>query len=126
MAQVSVTINARQYRMACEDGQENHLTHLANDIDRRIQTMRSQFGEVGDMRLTIMAAIMVADELSEVGGKIRQLEQELESMRDAQRAAAERTQAVEAAYIDVIATAAERIERATQGLNRPFAASRAS
>ena len=25
MAHVSVTINGRQYRMACEDGQENHL-----------------------------------------------------------------------------------------------------
>ena len=125
MAQVSVTINARQYRMACEDGQENHLTQLGNDVDRRIQAMRSQFGEVGDMRLTIMAAIMVADELSETGSKIRALEQELAAMREAQQAAAERAQAIEDAYVEAIASAADRIERATQGLNRPFVSGRA-
>jgi cell division protein ZapA len=125
LAQVSVTINARQYRMACEDGQENHLTHLGNDIDRRIQVMRSQFGEVGDMRLTIMAAIMVADELSETGSKIRALEQEVAAMREAQQAAAERAQAIEDAYVEAIASAADRIERATQGLNRPFVSGRA-
>jgi cell division protein ZapA len=125
LAQVSVTINARQYRMACEDGQENHLTHLANDIDRRIQAMRSQFGEVGDMRLTIMAAIMVADEFSEVGGRILALEQELASMREAQQAAAERAQAIEDAYVEAIASAADRIERATHGLNQPAVSGRA-
>lgn len=125
MAQVSVTINARQYRMACEDGQENHLTQLGNDVDRRIQAMRSQFGEVGDMRLTIMAAIMVADELSETGNKIRALEQEVAAMREAQQAAAERAQAIEDAYVEAIASAADRIERATHGLNRPFVSGRA-
>ena len=65
MAQISVTINARQYRMACADGQEDHLTRLAADVDQRIQAMRNQFGEVGDMRLTIMGAITIADELAD-------------------------------------------------------------
>jgi cell division protein ZapA (FtsZ GTPase activity inhibitor) len=63
MAHVSVTINGRQYRMACEDGQENHLIWLSGDLDRRIGQLRAQFGEIGDMRLTMMAALTVADEL---------------------------------------------------------------
>src|SRR5580693_656507 len=56
MSQVSVTINGRQFRMACEDGQEGHLMELARDLDTRIEGLRSKFGEIGDTRLTVMAA----------------------------------------------------------------------
>src|SRR5258708_23589910 len=69
MGQVSVTINGRQYRMACDDGQEDHLTRLAEDLDQRIEQLRTDFGEIGDMRLTVMAALIVADELSEQGDR---------------------------------------------------------
>ncbi len=67
MSQVTVTINGRQYRMACEDGQESHLMRLAQDLDQRIEKLRGSFGEIGDTRLTVMAALTVADELSETG-----------------------------------------------------------
>ena len=77
MAHVSVTINGRQYRMACEDGQENHLIWLSGDLDRRIGQLRAQFGEIGDMRLTMMAALTVGDELVEAGKRLRRLEEEL-------------------------------------------------
>jgi len=87
MAHVSVTINGRQYRMACEDGQENHLIWLSGDLDRRIGQLRDQFGEIGDMRLTMMAALTVADELVEAGKRLRRLEEELASRgRDRARA----------------------------------------
>ena len=42
MSQVSVTINGRQFRMACEDGQEGHLMELARDLDTRIEGLRSK------------------------------------------------------------------------------------
>src|SRR5262249_62070435 len=57
MPQVSVTINGRQFRMACEDGEEEHLTHLAQELDARIVQLRARFGEIGDTRLTVMAAL---------------------------------------------------------------------
>ena len=63
MPQVSVTINGRQFRMACEDGEEAHLLRLAEDIDQRIARLRERFGEIGDTRLTVMAALTLADEL---------------------------------------------------------------
>ena len=69
VSQVNVTINGRQFRMACEDGQEDHLRQLAKDLDERIVALRGQFGEIGDARLTVMAALMVADELAEAGKK---------------------------------------------------------
>ena len=89
MSQVNVTINGRQFRMACEDGQEDHLRGLAKDLDERIVALRGQFGEIGDARLTVMAALMVADELAEAGKKLKRLEQDHTALQDARGASAE-------------------------------------
>jgi len=118
MAHVSVTINGRQYRMACEDGQENHLIWLSGDLDRRIGQLRAQFGEIGDMRLTMMAALTVGDELVEAGKRLRRLEEELAALQDARAVATERAQATQAAVAAALNSAAERIERVVKGLNR--------
>ena len=118
MAHVSVTINGRQYRMACEDGQENHLIWLSGDLDRRIGQLRAQFGEIGDMRLTMMAALTVGDELVEAGKRLRRLEEEMAALQDARAVATERAQATQAAVAAALNSAAERIERVIKGLNR--------
>lgn len=118
MAHVSVTINGRQYRMACDDGQENHLIWLSGDLDRRIGQLRAQFGEIGDMRLTMMAALTVGDELVEAGKRLRRLEEELAALQDARAVATERAQATQAAVAAALNSAAERIERVIKGLNR--------
>jgi cell division protein ZapA len=118
MAHVSVTINGRQYRMACEDGQENHLIWLSGDLDRRIGQLRAQFGEIGDMRLTMMAALTVADELVEAGKRLRRLEEELAGLQDARAVTTERAQATQAAIAAALNSAAERIERVVKGINR--------
>jgi cell division protein ZapA len=118
VAQVNVTINGRNYRMACEDGQEDHLMRLAGDIDARIEDLRGNFGEVGDSRLTVMAALTVADELVEAGKKIRRLEEELAGMQDGRVLAAERAQQTQAAIIAALNAASERIEGITRTLNQ--------
>jgi cell division protein ZapA len=118
MSQVSVTINGRQYRMACEDGQESHLMQLAKLLDERIGELRGKFGEVGDSRLTVMAALTVADQLSEAKQKIANIENELAALQDARAAAAEHAQATESAIIAALNAAAERIEGLTRNLNR--------
>jgi cell division protein ZapA len=118
MAQVNVTINGHQYRMACLDGQEDHLLGLARGFSERIEGLRAQFGEVGDMRLTIMAAVTVADELSEATGKIRRLEQQIAAAEQARVVAAERAQVTQAAVAAAFASAAERIENVARNLSR--------
>ncbi|MEX0751722.1 MAG: cell division protein ZapA [Xanthobacteraceae bacterium] len=118
MAQVNVTINARQYRMACEDGQEQHLLKLAEDLDRRIAQLRNNFGEVGDTRLTVMAALTVADELAEAAKRIRRLEEELAALQDARVVAADRAQATQAALVTAFNSAAARIEGLAKELNQ--------
>jgi cell division protein ZapA len=118
MSQVMVTINGRQFRMACEDGQENHLQRLAADLDQRIERLRVNFGEIGDTRLTVMAALTVADELGETGAKLRQMEQELAALQDARIGSAEHAKMTQAAIAAALNSAAERIERITRRLNQ--------
>ena len=63
MSHINVTINGRQYRMACEEGQEVRLLKLAESLETRIESLRGKFGEIGDARLTVMAALTACDEL---------------------------------------------------------------
>lgn len=118
MSQVSVSINGRQYRMACEDGQESHLMQLAKLLDERIADLRGKFGEVGDSRLTVMAALTVADQLSEAEKKLARIENELAALQDARVVAADHAQATQAAIIAALNAAAERIEGLTRNLNQ--------
>ncbi len=118
MAQVSVTINGRQFRMACEDGQEAHLINLARELDSRINGLRAKFGEIGDTRLTVMAAITVADELAEAGQRVKRLEEELAALQDARVLASDRNKAAQALIAAALGAAAERIENITKKLNQ--------
>jgi cell division protein ZapA len=121
MPQVSVTINGRQFRMACESGEEARVTNLAADLDARIATLRTRFGEIGDTRLTVMAALAVADELSEVKEKLARLEPELATLQEASVISADRAQATQAAVVAALNAAAERIESLTRRLNQTVA-----
>jgi len=121
MSQVSVTINGRQFRMACEDGQEGHLMNLARELDNRISGLRSKFGEIGDTRLTVMAAITVADELAEAGQRIKRLEEQLAALQKAQVALSDRNKAAQAVIAASLSNAAERVENITKALNQTIA-----
>ena len=118
MSEVTVTINSRQFRMACEDGQEEHLQQLAKHVDDRITALRGQFGEIGDARLTVMAALMVADELSETVNKVQRLDEELTALQNVRATFADRAQATQAALVAAFTSAAERIESVAKKLNQ--------
>src|SRR5262245_25515773 len=103
--------------MACEDGQEDHLRTLAKALEDRIGTLRGQFGEIGDARLMVMAAMTVADDAIEADKKARKLEQEIAALKDARGASSEKAQATQAALIAAFTSAAERIEGMAKKLN---------
>jgi cell division protein ZapA len=117
MSQVSVSINGRVYRMACDDGQEEHLSRLARDLDARIARLRESFGEIGDTRLTVMAGLMVADELVEAKRQIKAREEEIADMKESRLAIGDRIEASELAVAEAIGEAAERIEQLAHSLN---------
>lgn len=107
MAQVTVTIDGKAYRMACEEGQEAHLTDLATRFDRYVMHLKSQFGEIGDLRLTVMSGIMIMDEVSELTRRVSGLEEELETLRgnrDTALAANARNEETLATVIDEVTT----------------------
>jgi cell division protein ZapA len=118
MPHVTVTINGRQYRMACDDGQEGHLLELAQDLERRVVELRGSFGEIGDTRLIVMAALTISDELSETAAKLRKLEEEFSGLREARATSSDRSKETAAAVAVALNAAAERIERVTRSLNQ--------
>ena len=118
MSHINVTINGRQYRMACGEGQEARLLKVAETLESRIDILRGKFGEIGDARLIVMAALTVCDELLDAGNRIHGLEQELDALRGVRAVAAERARATQTAVANALNSAADRIEKTTQVLNR--------
>jgi cell division protein ZapA len=118
MAQITVTINGRSFRMACDDGEEERLSALARRFDGAIDTLRGSFGEIGDLRLTVMAGIMVTDELAERERRLKALEDEVAALREARSANLERIERTEATLARSIGEAAGRIEALADGLSR--------
>jgi cell division protein ZapA len=100
MAQLSVSIGGRPYRLACNPGEEPHLESLARVVDEKINQMRGSFGEIGDQRLVVMAALTLADDISE-----------------ARRASDARAARAEAALAEATA-AREAAERRLESLTR--------
>ena len=119
MSHVNVTINGRQYRMACEEGQESRLLRLAENLETRVVSLRGKFGEIGDQRLTVMAALTVADELVDAGARIRALEEEIIALREVRVTASDRARATQTAVANALNSASDRIEKMAHALNRP-------
>ena len=117
---VNVTIGGRQYRLACEEGQEQRLTKLATNLEDLVGQLRGKFGEVGDQRLIVMAALTLADELYDARQKIHHLESDVAEMIDARATYVERSKVTQEAVAAALNAASERIEKMTQVLNRPF------
>lgn len=118
MSHINVTINGRQYRMACEEGQEVRLLKLAESLESRVEELRGKFGEIGDARLTVMAALTVCDELLDANARMQALEGELENLRSVRVVAADRARTTQIAVANALNAAADRIEKTTQVLNR--------
>lgn len=111
MAQVTIQIGGRDYKMACGEGEEEHLLELGRMVDERHAQLKGQFGEVGDIRLSVMTAIMIADELSEARRRHEALEQEIKALSAAGDDVAKQFDARHADVADQLAAAAERLER---------------
>ncbi len=120
MPSVMVTINGKNYRMACDEGQEGHLTELAQTLDGYVNQLKGSFGEIGDQRLTVMAGIMVTDELTELKSRVKSLEEDIEALRAKRDAVMGEKDSVESDLVEKIANAAEKLEKLSERLKRPL------
>lgn len=98
MAQVSLTVNGRDYLIVCEDGEEEHLTELAGYLNARVSELIGVVGQVGEARLLLMVALMVSDELANAYQRLEEAETEADG--------------------DKMIALAERIERIADSLKK--------
>ena len=110
MAQVNVTIDGKTYRMACDEGQEAHLENLAMRFDKYVGHLKEGFGEIGDNRLTVMAGIMVMDELSELQKRVKGMESEVQTLRKTRDDALTKADKNDSALTGALGAVAQRME----------------
>jgi cell division protein ZapA len=108
--EVNVEISGRKYRMACEEGQEPHLIALAERFNQQIDGFKGHFGEIGDQRLTVMAAIAVVDELVAAERRIAALEADVADLRQAGGALSEEAEELERNFARRLNEASRKLE----------------
>ncbi len=112
MGKVSLNINGRAYGLGCEAGEEERLMRLGQKLDARVASMAAQFGQIGDLRLMVMAGITLLDEMddlntsleAEVGRRIGTLQKDHTALTETLAKTEERA----ARELDA---AADRVER---------------
>lgn len=108
MGQVSIQVNGRNYDIACDDGEEEHVMRLGRYVDEKLAELVARMGQVGDSRLLVMAALLIADELSDIYSK-------LEKSRQGKDSGASLANGDAAESITLLA---ERIDNIAAGLER--------
>jgi len=110
MPQVVVTINTRTYAVACGDGEEEHLLRLAAVVDERVTSLAREVGQVGDARLMLMAALLMADDLEQAEAKARDAAEAIDGARRAQLEVEDRVSQVESKSAAYVERLAQRVE----------------
>ena len=105
MSQLEVTINGKNYQIICDDGQEAHLAELGEYLEKRVQELVSSIGQVGDTRLLVMTALMIADELAEAYADLKKTHDVADVLV---------LEEAEAKLASIVNDAANRIETVTQ------------
>ncbi|MDQ0465138.1 cell division protein ZapA [Caulobacter ginsengisoli] len=108
MAQLTVQINGRPYVVGCEDGQERHLAELAKLFDQQVRQVSQDVGQLGDTRLFLMGALLLADELADLRLRQNAMQSELAKAQTEQAR-------VEVKAAAALENAAKRIEKLAGG-----------
>jgi cell division protein ZapA len=81
MAQLTIEVNGRPYLVGCEDGQEAHLRELAKIFDAQVRQLSGEIGQLGETRLFLMGALLMADELSDLRNRLGHAQAEMTRLR---------------------------------------------
>lgn len=122
MPEVNVEINGRKYRMACEEGQEQHLLGLADRFNQHIDSFKGTFGEIGDNRLSVMAGIAVLDELAESERRIAELQQDVANLTRAGEALTREAEELERKFAKRLNETARKLEAISTAIDETGAA----
>jgi cell division protein ZapA len=117
MPEVNVEIDGKKFRMACEEGQEQHLMELAERFNRTVIGLKGNFGEIGDNRLVVMAGIAVLDELAEAEDRIASLKQDIADLTAAGHELSTEADDLEQKFARRLSDAARKIEAIAQAID---------
>jgi len=107
MAQLTIQVNGRPYIVGCEDGQEAHLLEIARLFDRQVRQVSTDVGQLGETRLFLMGALLLADEMSDLKLRLAHAQSEVARLQNEQTR-------VELRAIRALDAASEQIERLGQ------------
>lgn len=108
MAQINIDVNGRPYAVGCEDGQEPHLQELAKLFDHQVRQVSQDMGQLGDTRLFLMGALLLADELLDAKNRLAALQVEVGRLQaDRSRLETKAVSALESAAIKIEKLAAQ-------------------
>lgn len=110
MSKVTISLNGRAFTIGCEEGQQAYLRELANHLDGHVRDLAEKVGQIGDLRLLLMASLIVADEMREAEGRIETLEEERTDLRGRLSQSEARLRAQKARAAEAIDAAAARLE----------------
>jgi cell division protein ZapA len=108
LAKVQIEINGRRYAIGCDEGQEDHVIRLARYFDEHVKRLASSVGQIGDQRLFLMGALIVADEMNELKVRLDKAEAEIARLSDIRAQAAQA--ALDPAPVTALDGAAGRLE----------------
>ncbi|HYA79885.1 MAG TPA: cell division protein ZapA [Methylocystis sp.] len=118
MAVAVVTVSGRTYRIGCAEGQEPRITDLGLMLDQKIAAMHKSFGEIGDQRIVVMAALEIADEGADAKERVATLQLEIETLREELALRERREAELDERLAQSFDAAAQRLERLAKHLAR--------
>ena len=110
MSDVTLTINRRPYKVACEDGQEDHLRGLGRLVEERVSELVESMGQIGDQQLLVMASLLFADDAKGARDALKAAQDKADALNAGKEAEDEAAGAIEdlAARIEALAGAIEK------------------
>ena len=80
MANVNITFNGKEFLLSCDDGQEEHLVELSEQLNNKFANLKSKLGNIGENKLLLITSIKVMDEYFETKKKIEEKKRELNDL----------------------------------------------
>ena len=80
MGNVSIKFNNKEFLLACEDGQEEHLEELLIQINKKFNNLKNDLGNLGENKLLLITAVKIMDEYYETKKKVDQKKDELNNL----------------------------------------------
>ena len=80
MANVKIKFNNKEFLLACEDGQEEHLEELLIQINKKFNSLKNDLGNLGENKLLLITAVKIMDEYYETKKKVDKKKEEFNDL----------------------------------------------